>query len=226
VILVAGVLALRNIDRDGEADTGGAPATTTTTARSTTTTTATAGPTDVRRTLNRLAALSVAREAGEGYERTAFGDGWLVGQDGCDTRDEVLAAESRVPATRGRDGCTVTRGDWLSLYDGYSTPDPDELEIDHMVPLAEAWVSGASSWTPEQRERYANDTDSHRPDALVAVTAAMNRSKSDRDPAEWMPPNRDAWCRYATAWITQKRAWHLTIDPAERRALRNVLASC
>jgi uncharacterized protein DUF1524 len=222
VILVVGVLALRTIDRDGDAGPGGAaPATTTTT------TTATAVPTDLRRTLNRLGALTVTREGtSDSYERTAFGDGWLVGRDGCDTRDEVLAAESRVPATRGRDGCTVTRGDWLSLYDGYSTPDPGELDIDHMVPLAEAWESGASSWTPDQRERYANDTDSHRPDALVAVTAAMNRSKSDRDPAEWMPPNRDAWCRYATAWITQKRAWHLTIDPAERRTLRNVLASC
>jgi hypothetical protein len=229
VILVVAVLALRNMDRDGEGTAGGgAPAATTTTARSTTTTGTTApARSDVRRTLNRLAALPVAAESGSArYERMNFGDGWRVDRDGCDTRDDVLAAESRVPVTRARNGCTVTRGDWLSLYDGYSTPDPDELEIDHMVPLAEAWESGASSWTPAERERYANDTDPHRPDALVAVTAATNRSKSDRDPAEWMPPNRDAWCRYATAWITQKRAWHLTVDPAERRALRNVLATC
>jgi hypothetical protein len=223
VILVVGVLALRNMSRDGEGDAGGGAAATTTT-----TTAPTAPvPTNVRRTLNRLGALTVVPEEGGGsYERTAFGDGWLVGRDGCDTRDEVLAAESRAPATRRRDGCSVTRGDWLSVYDGYSTPDPGELEIDHMVPLAEAWASGASTWTASQRERYANDTDSHRPDALIAVTAATNQSKSDRDPAEWMPPNRDSWYRYATAWITQKRAWHLTIDPAERRALRNVLASC
>lgn len=204
---------------DGDGERGAAPTATTTTTAPV--------PTDVRRTLNRLASLPVARESsGEGYERSAFGDGWREGRDGCDTRDEVLAAESREPATVGRDGCTVTRGEWVSPYDGHSTPDPDDLEIDHMVPLAEAWESGASSWTTERRERYANDTDSHRPDALVAVTAATNQSKSDRDPAEWMPPNRDSWCRYATAWITQKRAWRLTIDPAERRALRNALASC
>jgi hypothetical protein len=72
--------------------------------------------------------------------------------------------------------------------------------------------------------QYANDL--NRRDALIAVTAATNQSKSDRDPAEWMPPNRDAWCRFAAAWITQKATWHLTIDPAERDALRNVLTSC
>jgi len=76
----------------------------------------------------------------------------------------------------------------------------------------------------ELGQQYANDT--RRPDALIAVTAAMNQSKSDRDPAEWLPPNRDAWCRYADAWIAQKAAWKLTIDPAERDALRNVLTSC
>jgi uncharacterized protein DUF1524 len=227
VILVVGVLALRNMNLDGEGDAGGGTAATTTSTTTTTTTTTAPVPTDVRRTLNRLGALTVVPEEGGGsYERTAFGDGWQVDRDGCDTRDDVLAAESRVPATRGRDGCTVTRGEWLSVYDGYSTPDPGELQIDHMVPLAEAWESGASTWTAAERERYANDTDSHRPDALIAVTAATNQSKSDRDPAEWMPPNRDSWCRYATAWITQKRAWDLTIDPAERRALRNVLSSC
>jgi len=172
-----------------------------------------------------FASLAVTGEVDrDGYAREAFGEGWLVGPDGCEVRDEVLVEESRVPVTRGADACTVVRGDWSSLYDGYTTPDPEELEIDHMVPLAEAWDSGAGVWPAEQREQYANDT--RRPDALLAVTAAMNQSKSDRDPAEWMPPNRDAWCRYVDAWITQKAAWKLTIDPAEREALRNVLTSC
>lgn len=172
-----------------------------------------------------LATLAVMPEVSRnGYEREAFGPGWLVDQSGCDTRSRVLAEESRVPVTRGADGCTVAGGDWLSLYDGYSTPNPEELQIDHMVPLAEAWDSGANVWPPEQREQYANDT--LRPDALIAVTAATNQSKSDRDPAEWMPPNRDAWCRYVDAWITQKAAWQLTIDVGEHDALSNVLATC
>jgi hypothetical protein len=172
-----------------------------------------------------LASLVVVPEAGsDGYEREAFGDGWRVGADGCEVRLQVLVDESRVPATRGSDGCSVERGDWLSIYDGYRTPDPSELEVDHLVPLAEAWESGASAWPAPRREDFANDLD--RPDALIAVTAATNRSKSDRDPAEWMPPNRDAWCRYAGAYVAQKAAWELTIDPAERDALRNVLAGC
>jgi hypothetical protein len=191
---------------------------------------ATAGPPSTTMPLDTpaaelLASLPVMPEVSrDGYEREAFGDGWLVDQSGCDTRNQVLAAESRVPVTRGADGCSVAQGEWVSLYDGYTTPNPDELDIDHMVPLAEAWDSGASLWPPEQREQYANDT--VRPDALVAVTTAMNQSKSDSDPAEWMPPNRDSWCRYVEAWITQKAAWQLTIDVSEHDALSNVLATC
>lgn len=172
-----------------------------------------------------LASLVVTDEADrQGYEREVFGEGWLVDSSGCDVRNQVLAEESQVPVTRGPDGCAVVRGEWLSIYDGYSTPDPAELEIDHVVALAEAWDSGASTWAPDRREEYANDLE--RPDALIAVTAATNQSKSDRDPAEWMPPNRSAWCRFTAAWITQKAAWQLTIDPAEHDALDNILASC
>ena len=172
-----------------------------------------------------LAGLTVAGESGgDDYERDAFGDGWGAAGDGCDVRDEVLAVESTVEVTRGDDGCEVVRGRWVSLYDGYSTPDPTELEVDHMVPLAEAWASGARAWPEDRRVAYANDT--RRPDALVAVTAATNRAKSDKDPAEWMPSKRESWCRYAAAWITQKHAWQLTIDGAEKTALTNVLATC
>jgi Protein of unknown function (DUF1524) len=172
-----------------------------------------------------LASLTVLPEAGrDGYEREAFGEGWRVAADGCDVREHVLVDESRAPVARGGDGCSVQHGDWLSLYDGYSTPDPGELEVDHLVPLAEAWESGASGWSDERRETFANDLD--RPDALIAVTAATNQSKSDGDPADWMPPNRDAWCRYAGAYVTQKAAWDLAIDPAEHDALENVLATC
>lgn len=84
----------------------------------------------------------------------------------------MLADESRVPPGLGGDGCAVVGGEWLSLYDGYSTPEPDELEIDHAVVLAEAWESGASRWPAERRERFANDLARpnrrrrHRPDGL------------------------------------------------------------
>jgi hypothetical protein len=221
VLLVVGFIAFRRAQDDATGSPAAGDATSTTLGS----VPPAAPPADDRASTDLFATLVVADEAGrDGYEREAFGEGWLVGPDGCDVRDKVLAEESQVPVTRGADGCDVVKGSWLSIYDGYSTPDPAELQIDHMVPLAEAWDSGAGGWPPERREQYANDT--VRPDALIAVTAATNQSKSDRDPAEWMPPNSDSWCRYADAWIIQKAAWQLTIDPPERDALRNILTTC
>jgi hypothetical protein len=135
----------------------------------------------------------------------------------------VLIAESRRPVVLGT-GCRVGSGEWLSIYDGYVTTDPTELEIDHVVALAEAWESGASGWDPARRRAFANDLE--EPGALVAVTAAMNRSKGDRDPAEWQPPRRAAWCEFAGSWLRVKVKWDLSADPAEVRALRNMLQGC
>jgi hypothetical protein len=152
-----------------------------------------------------------------GYSRDLF-EHWIdADHDGCDTRCEVLAAEQRT------DLPGLTSG-WLSIYDGYSTDDPSELDIDHVVALAEAWRSGADTWDPARRQAFANDLD--EPAALIAVTAATNRSKSDKDPARWQPPNRAAWCEFGTAWVTVKVRWQLTADQAEAGALRNMLADC
>jgi len=182
------------------------------------------GASDGRTATELLAVLVVTDEGSrDGYEREAFGDGWDVDADGCDTREVVLAEESTAPVVR-REDCSVARGRWSSLYDGEVTRDTGDLEIDHMVPLAEAWESGAAAWTHERRELFANDL--RRQGALVAVTASTNESKSDQDPAEWMPPEHDAWCVYARAWIVEKHAWRLTIDPAEHATLEDVLADC
>jgi hypothetical protein len=191
---------------------------------------ATPDPGAVTRTVGGPAAelldtLTVAPETGPaGYDRDRFDAGWQTGPDGCDTRDHVLAAESLTPPRH--DGCTVVAGEWLSAWDGARLADPAGLDIDHLVPLAEAWASGASSWDDGRRVAFANDVDPGRPDALVAVAAAANRAKGDRDPAEWLPPERAVWCRYANAWITQKAAWSLTIDDAEHQALADALATC
>lgn len=158
------------------------------------------------------------------YHRDRFGSWVDADGDGCDTRAEVLIAESRVRAQVDPAGCRVVAGDWLSAYDGYSTTDPSELEIDHVVPLAEAWRSGAWAWGPARRVAFANDLD--EPRALAAVTAAANQAKRDRDPAAWQPSNRDAWCDYADAWVAVKLRWGLTADEAEVQALRSMLAGC
>ncbi|QIY53221.1 HNH endonuclease [Streptomyces sp. RPA4-5] len=99
-----------------------------------------------------------------------------------------------------------------------------QARIDHVVPLAEAWDSGASKWTAGRRESYANDLGADR--SLVAVSLGPNRTKGDKDPAEWMPPTKDATCTYATDWVTAKLRWRLTAGRAEINALRTVAAGC
>jgi hypothetical protein len=153
-----------------------------------------------------------------GYDRDQFVHWIDADHDGCDTRCEVLAQERRtdLPGLSG-DG-------WLSAYDGYSTDDASELDIDHVIPLAEAWDSGAAGWDPARRKDFANDLG--EPASLIAVTAASNRSKSDRDPAEWQPSSSEDWCRYAHDWISTKVRWSLAADPAEVAALGNMLNGC
>jgi len=114
-------------------------------------------------------------------------------------------------------------GDWFSPYDGISASSPADLEVDHVVALAEAWDSGAAAWNAEQRRAFANDLD--EPAALIAVPSASNQAKSDHDPAQWQPHREDR-CRYADAWATVKVKWDLAADEREVGALRDMLAGC
>jgi hypothetical protein len=158
-----------------------------------------------------------------GYDRDLFADWYDADRNGCNTRKEVLIAESLDPVQIGS-GCTITGGRWFSIYDNVETTDSSKFDIDHMVPLSEAWGSGASNWNTDQRKHFANDLD--QPFFLIAVTASSNRSKSDRDPAEWMPPNSGYHCEYVRIWIEIKRAWDLSVDQAEHNYLAQKLASC
>ncbi|MGW0538147.1 HNH endonuclease family protein [Streptomyces sp. NPDC003032] len=170
-----------------------------------------------------VAALPTAAEKREGYQRSRFQHWTDEDRDGCDTREEVLIAESRTAPTIGP-GCKVTAGEWFSYYDGQTLTQPRGLDIDHMVPLAEAWDSGASTWSTLRRKAYANDLGDER--SLVAVTARSNRSKSDQDPAEWQPPLADARCTYTAHWVATKLRWGLSVDKAERKALQGLAAGC
>lgn len=158
-----------------------------------------------------------------GYDRDLFADWYDADRNGCNTRKEVLIAESLDPVQIGS-GCTITGGRWFSIYDNVETTDSSKFDIDHMVPLSEAWGSGAWNWNADQRKHFANDLD--QPFFLIAVTASSNRSKSDRDPAEWMPPNSGYHCEYVRVWIEIKRAWDLSVDQAEHNYLAQKLASC
>ncbi|MFD5890571.1 HNH endonuclease family protein [Streptomyces sp. NPDC060334] len=172
-----------------------------------------------------VSALQLATEDRTGYQRTSFKH-WNAGanaSDGCNTRMEVLIAEA-VEAPEVGPGCTLTGGVWWSYYDERPVTPAGALDIDHMVPLAEAWDSGASAWTAARREAYANDLGQET--SLVAVTARSNRQKSDQDPAEWLPPSADALCRYGAEWTATKLRWRLAVDELERDRLLDIAAGC
>ena len=167
--------------------------------------------------------LRIEAEHVGGYNRDLFADWYDADRNGCNTRKEVLIAESLDPVQIGS-SCSISGGRWFSIYDNIETTDSSSFDIDQMVPLSEAWGSGAWNWNADQRKHFANDLD--QPIFLIAVTASSNRSKSDRDPAEWMPPNGGYHCEYVRIWIEIKRAWDLSVDQAEHDYLARKLASC
>ena len=167
-----------------------------------------------------LAQLAVTPASASGYDRDLFVHWVDADGNGCDTRQEVLIQESVVPVVPGS-GCTVVSGQWGSWYDGAVWTNPSDVDIDHMVPLSEAWKSGAYAWNAEQRRAFANDLGLGA--SLAAVTDNVNQSKSDSDPAEWMPPLAAAACRYATDWVLVKYRWNLSIDSVESTALHGIL---
>ncbi|MEU1408390.1 HNH endonuclease family protein [Streptomyces sp. NPDC005728] len=170
-----------------------------------------------------LASLTVQDEDRTGYSRDKFKHWTDADKDGCNTRAEVLLAEAvNDPEVGPR--CTLTGGNWYSPYDDQYFDNARKLDVDHLVPLAEAWDSGASAWTAKERELYANDLDDPR--ALIAVSAASNRSKADQDPSTWLPPYTGYRCTYLTDWVADKTRYQLTIDPGEQAALAEGLASC
>jgi hypothetical protein len=169
-----------------------------------------------------LTQLPVAAEDRTGYVRTAFKHWVDADGDGCNTRQEVLKDEAVITPVQGA-RCALTGGEWYSPYDDTNVQGASGLDIDHLVPLAEAWDSGASTWTPVEREAYAYDPGDPRD--LIAVTSRSNRSKADQDPTTWLPP-ATGYCTYITDWITDRLRWSLAIDPTEQTALQQDLEAC
>ena len=167
--------------------------------------------------------LEVEQEVGSGYDRDLFKHWTDADGDGCNARYEVLIEESLTPVTVSS-GCKLSGGKWVSAFDLIETTDPSKFDVDHMVPLKEAWDSGAWAWDSRTREAYANDLEYEM--SLIAVSANSNRSKSDRDPADWLPTNKDYWCEYITAWVQVKTRWSLSIDKAEKSKIDEVAESC
>lgn len=170
-----------------------------------------------------IAQIPTASESNTGYDRTLFPH-WVDANGDCqNTRAEVLISEADATLTyTSSSRCTVATGRWFSYYDRVSWTNASDVDIDHMVPLAEAWGSGARNWTTARRQAYANDLGDHR--TLVGVTDNVNQSKGDQDPSTWLPTYDK--CRYVAEWIAVKIRWGLSADSAEKSVLNSYAASC
>jgi len=165
--------------------------------------------------------LVVADDKTTGYNRSSFKHWVDADKNGCNTRAEVLIEEAITKPKVGSK-CALTGGKWFSAYDGVEVTSASKLDVDHMVPLAEAWRSGAWKWSAAQRQAYANDLSDAR--ALIAVTLSTNRSKGDKDPSLWLPAKEQ--CTYTENWIAIKVKYSLTVDIKEATKLNTLIDSC
>ena len=170
-----------------------------------------------------ISQLPVASEDRTGYDRTLFPHWKDVDGDCQDTRHEVLIAETGGSLTYiNSSECSVATGQWFSYYDRVSWTAASDVDIDHVVALAEAWDSGARTWTTSRRQSFANDLGDSR--SLVAVTDNVNQSKGDQDPSTWLPTYDQ--CRYILEWTAVKIRWGLTVDTAEKNTLTSLGSQC
>ena len=159
------------------------------------------------------------------YSREAFGTAWSdVNDNGCDTRNDILRRDLTAKTV---EDCVVLAG---VLQDPYSdqqvrfTRGPVtslDVQIDHVVALANAWQTGASFWSDEERERFANDRRN-----LLAVRGDLNLQKSDGDAATWLPPRKAFRCQYVAIQVLTKQRYDLWVTDAEKAAMQRVLDRC
>ncbi|MFE9659502.1 DUF1524 domain-containing protein [Streptomyces sp. NPDC005955] len=168
-----------------------------------------------------LAQLNEAPEGSSaGYSRSKFPH-WSTVSGTCNAREVVLERDGTDVVQNA--SCAAVSGTWFSEYDDATWTVASDLDIDHVVPLSEAWRSGADGWTNSARQGFANDL--VRPQ-LIAVTDNVNQAKGDKDPAEWLPPSASYHCVYARMWVQVKKHYALDVDTAEKAALQGILNSC
>ena len=162
-----------------------------------------------------------------GYGREHYGPAWAdADRNGCDTREDILRRDlGDVKLKPGTRDCVVVSGTLIDPYTGtrirFEKGGASEVDIDHVVALGNAWVTGAASWPFRKRVALAND-----PQNLLAAQAAANRAKGDSDAATWLPPDPAAHCVYVARQVAVKAKYGLWITPAEHEAMTTILATC
>lgn len=179
---------------------------------------------DYAKVVEQLDGIRVEPEMRRGYVREEWPHWLTIGSKCLNTREQVLIRDSAEPAQLSPNGCSVVSGVWHDPYTGETFTNPRQVDIDHRVPLEEAYGSGGHDWPREKRAAYANDlTD---PLTLVTVSAAANRAKGSKGPEEWLPPRQEYICAYVADWIAVKARWQLTMDERERVTVGNIVADC
>ena len=154
------------------------------------------------------------------YDRDRFA-GWLDTDGDCvNTRHEILQAEA-VDFSMNAAGCAVDSGEWFDPYTNRTFTNPRDLDVDHVVALADAWVSGAWAWADELLDNFSNDFGN-----LNAIAAGENRSKSARGPADYSPTAPGARCDYLVQYATVKIRWQLSITPQDFEVVATGLSGC
>ena len=156
------------------------------------------------------------------YNRNDWGYPADIDGDCQDTRAEVLVRDSTSPVGT-TNGCTILSGTWRDPYTAGTYTAASQVEIDHLVPLADVHRAGGAAWTPAKKAAFANDLTGVE---LHAVGAAVNIAKSDHTPDQWLPPDTTAYCTYTTWWITVKAQWALTVTQPEHDTLAGIIAGC
>jgi hypothetical protein len=189
---------------------------------------ASSAPADRSTALGQLETLPVkGRAPRTGYERGRFGSAWLdTDRNGCDTRNDILRRDlTRQAVDPDTFGCVVLAGTLHGPYTGdrirFVKGDGNLVDVDHVVALGNAWVTGAFAWELRKRAAFAND-----PMNLLAVDASANRQKGDGDAATWLPPAKTFRCSYVARQIGVKAKYGLWVTPAEGEAMARVLAAC
>ncbi|KAI5858334.1 hypothetical protein BZA05DRAFT_581 [Tricharina praecox] len=167
-----------------------------------------------------LAALPTRTTDATGYQRSLFPH-WITISGNCNTRETVLNRDG-TGLTIGSD-CYPSSGSWFSPYDGATWTAASDLDIDHVVPLSNAWKSGANTWTTARRQTFANDLTNPQ---LIAVTDDVNSAKGDKSPDAWVPPLSSYHCTYARMWVKVKSVYSLSVTAAEKSKLTSMLNTC
>lgn len=159
------------------------------------------------------------------YSREAFGTPWSDANDNrCDTRNDILRRDLTRKVVVD---CVVLSGILDEPYSGERvvfTRGPVtslEVQIDHVVAMANAWQTGAKFWSDDKRERFANDRRN-----LLAVRGDLNLQKSDADAATWLPPRKAFRCTYVAMQVLTKDRYGLWLTAPEKAAITRILQNC